>query len=139
MVKVNKVKLTNLKNHKRKRCMLIIEMTRGLKFMRGRRDAQFEMHFFPAHIIWLRPVINSEVSFCAAIDTPSPKGPLSPDIGGVMLKGRPELHVEKRMGALVFLLKHSTVSTHFCTGNSSTFVVEIMCGDHVWRGCWWLI
>lgn len=45
MVKVNKVKLTNLKNHKVKRCMLIIEMTRGLKLMGGGRDTQFEMHF----------------------------------------------------------------------------------------------
>lgn len=45
MVKVNKVKLTNLKIYKGKRCMLIIEMTRGLKLMGGGTDAQFEMHF----------------------------------------------------------------------------------------------
>lgn len=72
------------------------------------------------------------MSFCAAVDTPSPKGQLSPDIGGVMLKGLPERQVEKGMGALVFLLKHSTVSTLLYWQHASTALCpEIMCGEDV--------
>lgn len=46
MEKVNKVKLTNLENQKKKRyTSLTMEVTRDIKFMEARRDAQFEMHF----------------------------------------------------------------------------------------------
>lgn len=96
MEKINKVKLIKLKNWEEKKCAPIMEMTRGIKFMGG--GGVLNLKCISSQLILYDcdlTVIRSEVSLCAAMYTLSPKGQLSPAIGGVVLKRLPKLQVER--------------------------------------------